>query len=199
MSDLDVLWMPLFFLGVPLLIGWVFALRQSVRVWRRAEASGEPRRWQRARASLAFVLVVVAGFLMLAIGPLWFRATFPRTLLLDTELWLLAVGWIVYGAAVLIAALAIIPLLAALIRTRKLPLARSRAARCLVLAVSLLVAAGVAEGVAAACLWANSVPMPWLPIRFADRPDDQVVDILVIGESMPRACHTTGGFPSPTS
>ncbi len=34
-----------------------------------------------------------------------------------------------------------------------------------------------------ACLWANSIPMPWLPTRFEDRPGDNVVDILVIGES----------------
>ena len=128
-------------------------------------------------------LLLLAGFLVLALGPLWFQAIFPPSLIRRTEIRLLTVAEIVYGTAVLIAALALLPLLAVAIRRRTPALARYWTVRCLVLAISVLLAAGVAEAAAAACLWARSIPMPWLPIRFEDRPADNVVDILVIGES----------------
>ena len=107
----------------------------------------------------------------------------PPSLIRRTEIRLLTVVEIVYGAAVLIATLSLIPLVAVSVRKRTPGKARSWAVRCLVLAISFLVAAAVSEGVAAACLWANSIPMPWLPMRFEDQAGDQVVDILVIGES----------------
>ena len=90
---------------------------------------------------------------------------------------------IIYSLAILVAASALIPLLAVSIRGRTQARAWPGSFRYLVLTISFLVAAGVAEVTAVACLWANSVPMPWLPIRFPDRPTDKVVDILVIGES----------------
>ena len=128
-------------------------------------------------------LLLLAGFLVLALGPLWFQAIFPPSLIRRTEIRLLTVAELVYGTAVLIAALALLPLLAVAVRRRTPALARYWTVRCLVLAVSVLLAAGVAEAAAAACLWARSIPMPWLPIRFEDRPADNVVDVLVIGES----------------
>lgn len=133
--------------------------------------------------ALVLGLLLLAGFLVLALGPLWFQAIFPPSLIRRTEIRLLTVAEIVYGTAVLIAALALLPLLAVAIRRRTPALARYWTVRCLVLAISVLLAAGVAEAAAAACLWARSIPMPWLPIRFEDRPADNVVDILVIGES----------------
>ncbi len=44
----------------------------------------------------------------------------------------------------------------------------------------------MAEAAAAACLWARATPMPWLPTRFVDRPQENIVDVLVIGESSAR-------------
>ena len=90
------------------------------------------------------------------------------------------------ATTVLIATVALVPLLALAIRRRTQARVRYWTARCLVLAISLLLAAGVAEAAAAACLWARVFPMPWLPTRFADRPADHVVDVLVIGESSAR-------------
>ncbi|MGO9467234.1 MAG: tetratricopeptide repeat protein [Isosphaeraceae bacterium] len=175
--------MPLLFLGVPLAALWGYAVRQTVRARRRASQAGESSRWQRAGASVLLGLLLLAGFLVLAIGPPWFQATVPPSFIRRTEIRLLSVAEIAYGVAILIAIFAVVPLLAVLIRRRTPSLARSWTARCLMLAFSILVAALVAEGAAVACLWANSIPMPWLPTRFEDRSPDNVVDILVIGES----------------
>ena len=90
---------------------------------------------------------------------------------------------IVYGTTIVIATLALIPLLVLQIRRPTPVRVRFWTTRCLVLAISVVLSAGVAEGVAVACLWATSIPMPWLPVRFEDGPDDAVTDILVVGES----------------
>jgi len=171
MSDLDLFWMPLLFLGVPIAAGWGYALRYTLRVRLRVGECNESARLQRAAASLLLVLLLLGGFLVLSIGPPWFRAYAPPTLIRRTEIRVLAVAEFVYGTAVLIAAFALIPLLAAWIRKRTPARVRFWSVRCLVLAISTLVAAGLAEGAAVACLWASSIPMPWRPIRFADRSD----------------------------
>jgi tetratricopeptide (TPR) repeat protein len=183
MSELDLVFMPLLFLGVPVVVVWGYALRRTMRARQRASQGGESSGWQRAGASLWLGLLLLAGFLMLSLGPPWFQATVSPSLIRRTEIRLLAVAEIVYGTAILIAAFALIPLLAVSIKRRSPARAQSWTARCLVLAISILVAGGVAEGAAVVCRWANSIPMPWLPIQFEDRSGDQVVDILVIGES----------------
>ena len=151
------------------------------------QSTSKPQRrvyaWRRAGAALVLGLLLLAGFFGLALGPPWFQASVSPSLIRRTEIWMLTMTEIVYGAAVLIAALAWLPLLAVAIRRRTPTRARYWTVRCLVLAISVLVAAGVAEAAAAACLRARSIPMPWLPIRFEDRPADNVVDVLVIGES----------------
>jgi tetratricopeptide (TPR) repeat protein len=186
MSEPDVVLIPLLFLGVPLAIGWAYALRLTVRARRRALDAGESARWQRARGSVLLGLLLLAGFLVPAIAPLWFQTFVSHSLIRRTEIRLLAAAQVVYGAAVLTATFAIIPLLALLFGRRAPRVAHHRTARWIALAMSILVAAGAAEGVAAACLWANSIPMPWLPTRFPDRSGDNVVDVLVIGESSAR-------------
>jgi hypothetical protein len=130
--------------------------------------------------------VVLFGFVALALGPPWFQARVTPSQIRQTVIQLLTVTEIVYGAVVLIAMFAFFPLLVALIQRRKRKRDRSWVARFLVLLISALLAAGGAEATAVACLWANSVPMPWLPVRFADPVGDNVIDILIIGESSAR-------------
>jgi lysophospholipase L1-like esterase len=154
-----------------------------MRASQRGSHGGESSHWQRAKASLSLGLLLLAGFLMLSLAPPWFRATVSASLIRRTEIRLLTVAEIIYGTTILIAAFALIPLLAVTLKRRSLARPRSWTARCLVSAISILVAGGFAEGAAVACLWANSIPMPWLPIQFADRSGEKVVDILVIGES----------------
>ncbi len=120
---------------------------------------------------------------MLAIAPPWFKVFVSRSLIRRTEIGLLGAVGIVYGTAMVIAALALLPVLALSLRRQTPPSARHWMIRCLVLAISILAAGGLAERAAVACSWANSIPMPWLPTRFEDRPGDDVVDILVVGES----------------
>ncbi len=96
---------------------------------------------------------------------------------------MLGVAGIVYATTVLIAAVGLVPLLVLAIRIHTTARFRYWTVRCLALAISVLLAAAVSEAAAAACLWARVFSMPWLPTRFADRPNDHVVDVLVIGES----------------
>jgi len=186
MHDLDLVWMPIVFLGVPVLVVWGCAWRQTIRARQRACQCGASARWQRLGASVSLGLLLLVGFLALSLAPPWFRTYVGPSLIRRTEIRLLSVAEIVYGAAILSAIIALMPLLAVSIQRRTAARVRAWATRCLVLAISILVAAGLAERAAAACLWANSIPMPWLPIQFADRPGDNVVDILVIGESSAR-------------
>ena len=116
-------------------------------------------------------------------GPPWFRATFRESAIRRTEAWVLGGVEIVYCATIVITTFALIPLLILQFSSRKAVRARFWTTRCLVLAISVLGSAGVAEAVAVACLWATSIPMPWLRARFEDRLDDTVTDILVVGES----------------
>jgi hypothetical protein len=183
MSDRDRFWMPLLFLGVPLALAWVYALKQTFRLSQWASRHGESARWLRDVASVLLVLLVVAGFLLAAVVPPWFQTSVPPSVIRRTEIQLLSVAKDVYGAVVLIACNALISLTAVSVGKRLSARARWWTIRYLVLSISILVAAGLAEGVAAACLWARSMPMPWLPTQFEDRSDNKVIDILVIGES----------------
>ena len=126
-------------------------------------------------------------------GDSWGRCIGDRTSLVagecdavqirGTVIQLLTVTEIVYCVFALITTVSIVPLVVALISRRKRNRDRLWLGRYLVLTLSILLASAGAEAVAVACLWANSVRMPWLPLRFADPPGDQVIDILVIGES----------------
>ena len=183
MNDLDLTLIPLLFVGVPVALGWGIALRQTIRASQRAVREGPSARWLRVGASFMLGLLLFAGFLIVSIGPLWFRYFVRDSVLRRTEARVLGALEIVYGTTIVIATLALFPLLILQI-IRPTPLrARFWATRCLVLAISVLLSATVAEGVAVACLWATSIPMPWLPTRFADGADDKVTDILVVGES----------------
>lgn len=183
MSDLDLTLMPILFVGVPVAIVWMYAVRQTIRASRRASEHGTPSRWRKARASLLLGLLLLAGFLMLSIAPPWFRATVRESVIRRTEARVLDGAEIVYATTIVIATLALFPL--SILQIRRLTPVKARlwTTRCLVLVISVLGAAGVAEAVAVACLWAMSIPMPWLPVRFKDGADDSVTDILVIGES----------------
>ena len=128
-------------------------------------------------------LLLIAGFLIVSLGPLWFRYFVQDSVIRRTEARVLEGAEIVYGTTIVIATLALIPLLVLQIRRPTPVRVRFWTTRCLVLAISVVLSAGVAEGVAVACLWATSIPMPWLPVRFEDGPDDAVTDILVVGES----------------
>jgi hypothetical protein len=183
MSYIDLALMPLLFVGVPIIAAWAYAVRQTVRASRRASQSGGSTPWRRVVASFRLGSLILAGFLIVSLGPPWFMATVSRSLIRQTEIGFLGVAEVVYETVVVIATVALFPLAAVAIRRRTPGRAGTRVDRSLVLAFSILVAAGLAEGVAAACLWASSVPMPWLPFRFKDRTDDSVVDVLVIGES----------------
>ncbi len=183
MSNFDVTWIPVLFLGVPVAVGWGYAVRLAIKAGQRASRDGTSSRWRRLGASFMLGFLLLAGFLMLSIGPPWFRATVSDSVIRRTEIWVLGGLEIIYGTAVMITMLALIPLVIVSIKRRTSAGVRSWTTRCLVLAISVLFSAGVAEGVAVACLWATSIPMPWLPVRFEDRPDDTATDILVVGES----------------
>jgi lysophospholipase L1-like esterase len=185
MNDLDLTLMPVLFLGVPVALGWGYAVRQTLRASQRASQQGTSSRWRQAGPSLMLGFLLLAGFLMLSLGPPWFRTTVSDSVIRRTEVWVLGAVEIVYGTGVLIAIFALIPLALSIVSFQRRTLATARlwTTRCLVLAVSLVVSAGVSEGVAVACLWADSVPMPWLPVRFEDGPEDTGTDILVVGES----------------
>jgi len=183
MGDLDLFFMPLVFLGIPLAIGWGYAVWHTIRAWQRSGRSADSSRWQQQRAPLLLGLLLLGGFLALALGPPWFQASVLPSVIRAAEIRMLTVAEVLYCASVLIATVAVVPLLAGLIHRRPPRLARFRTARWFALAFSILVAAAASEGAAAACLWARSLPMPWLPVRFPDRTGDNVVDILVIGES----------------
>ena len=183
MNNLDLTLMPVIFLGGPVAFGWGYAVRQTIRARQRAGRDGASSRWRRVGASFMLGLLLLAGFLMLSIGPPWFRATVRESAIRRTEAWVLDGAEIVYGTAIVITTFALIPLLILRVSRRKTVRARFWTTRGLVLAISVLGSAGVAEGVAVACLWAMSIPMPWLPVRFDDGPEDTVTDILVIGES----------------
>jgi hypothetical protein len=183
MHDLDLYQMPLLFLGVPMVLGWAYAVRTTLRAWKRTSPVEGSSRWQRARAPLMLGLVVLVGVLGLALGPLWFQASVTRSQIRRTVIQLLAVTQIVYGASVVIATIAFVPLVVALMQRRKRKRNRSWVARYLVLVISILLASAGAEAAAVACLWANSVRMPWLPLRFADPEGDTAIDILIVGES----------------
>ena len=186
MNDRDLFWMPLLIVGVPVAVAWGYAVRQTVRASRRAERDGGSARWRRTGLAMLLGLLLLGGFLLVALGPLWFQATFSQSLIRRTEIRMLGAAEVVYGAAVVIAAMAFLPLLALLILGRRAAKTRYWAGRGVLLAVSVLLAAGVAEAASAACLWARTVPMPWLPTGFSDPPGENVVDILVIGESSAR-------------
>ena len=183
MRDVDLYLMPLFFLGVPAVLGWVYAVRQTLRAWKRSSQIDESSRWQRARAPLLLGLVVILGVVALAIGPPWFRASVTPAQIRGTVIRLLTVTEIVYCVVALITTVSIVPLVVAFLSRRKRNRDRLWLGRYLVLTFSILLASAGAEFAAVACLWANSVRMPWLPLRFADPAGDQVIDILVIGES----------------
>jgi hypothetical protein len=189
MTDGDLFWMPILLIGVPVAIAWALALRQALRLGRRASEGGKTAHSQEVRASFLLGALLLAGFLALALVPLWFQAVVPPSLIRRTEIGLLAAAEVVYVIAMATAILALIPLLTFSI----LPLFRPPTSdlrpsivRWLALTISFLLAAAAAEAAAAACLWARTVPMPWLPIRFDDPPGENVVDILVIGESSAR-------------
>jgi hypothetical protein len=183
MDNLDLVLMPFLFVGVPVLVAWGYALRQAIRAVRRAGHGGDSARRPRARASLMLALVLLAGVLLITIGPPWFWALVSHSVIRRTEIQMLRTTEIAYAVITLLAALALIPLLAVSVRKRTPARARSWAIRCLALGISILVASALAEAAAVACLWANAFPMPWLPVRFEDRPGDGVVDMVVIGES----------------
>ncbi len=181
--NLDLFVMPLVFVGLPSLVAWGYAMRQTIRFRRRAGRGGESARWHRVQASVLLGFLLFGGILVLSIGPPWFRVAVSPSGIRRAEIAGIAVAGVVYGTAVALASLAFVPLLILAIHGRMPVRARAWIARCLAATIALLAAAGVAEGAAAACLWASSVPMPWLPTRFEDRSADRVVDILVIGES----------------
>jgi hypothetical protein len=186
MRDLDLYLMPLLFLGVPAVAGWAYAVRRTLQAWTRSSRVEGSSRWQRLRAPLMLGFVLFVGFLALALGPPWFQATVTPSQIRRTVIQLLTDTEIVYGSVVLIATIAIVPLVVALISRRNRTGDRISLGRYLVLVMSILLAAAGAEAAAVACLWANSVRMPWLPLRFADPAGDGVIDILVIGESSAR-------------
>ena len=179
----DLFWMPAVFLGGPVAIAWAYALYWTFRARKRA-SQGSLRR--KTAASLMLVVLLIAGFLFVAIAPLWFRASVPWFVIRRSEIRLLSVVEIVYGVTILTATVALVPLLVIAVQRRNAKRVRLWAMRALALAFSLLAAALAAEGLALAALWANSIPMPWLPTRFDDRPGEKVVDILVVGESSAR-------------
>ncbi len=183
MHDLDLFVMPLLFVGLPALVAWGCAVGQTIRIRQQLGEGGGPSRWKRLGASLMLGSLLFAGIVTLSIAPPWFRASVSPSLIRRTEIRLLAVAEVVYGAAILLAVVTLVPLMAVSLHRRAPASARTWAARCLVVTIATLLACGVAETVAAACLWANSIPMPWLPIRFEDRSPDKVIDVLVIGES----------------
>jgi hypothetical protein len=183
MSDFDLYCMPVLLLGVPLALAWGYALLRTLSACLAASSRTQSSRRQGIRALFFLGLLLLSGFLGLALGPPWFQSSFPRTRLRQIETRVLDQGEFVYAAVVLFSALATLALAAGLIRRQTTPSSRRRMTRCLLLAASVLVSAGAGECVAVACLWASSVPMPWLPIQFADRADDRVIDVLVIGES----------------
>ena len=182
-NDRDLYVLALLAVGLPCLAGWVYALRQTIRLRQRLGEGGKASPWQRAGASLLLGCVLFTGILVIAIGPHWFRASVTLSAMRRAEIRAIELAEVVYGTAVVLAAIALAPLLALAIKKRPPAAARYWTARCLVLTVAMFVAAGLAEAVAVACLWANSVPMPWLPIKFEDQSDEHVVDILMIGES----------------
>jgi lysophospholipase L1-like esterase len=176
----DLFWMPAIFLGGPVAIAWAFALYWAYRARKRADQGPLSRK---AGASLMLVLLVIAGFLFLAIVPPWFRASVPSFVIRRIEIRLLSAVEMVYGVTILTASVALVPLLVTSVQRRKAKRTRIWTTRALALTLSLLMAGLAAEGVALAALWSNSIRMPWLPVRFEDRPGEKVVDILVVGES----------------
>ena len=181
--NLDLVYVPAVILGVPVAIAWAYAVYLTIRARQRVSQSS---RLRRAGTSLVMVLLILAGFLALAIVPPWFQATVPWSSIRRTEIRMLTMAEIAYGVAILTAAVALIPLVALSIQRRRSARGRIWTTRGLALVLSLLMAALAAEGQAWACLWASSIPMPWLPVRFEDRPGEKVVDILVVGESKHR-------------
>jgi lysophospholipase L1-like esterase len=182
-NDRDLYVLALLAVGLPLLAGWGYTVRLTIRFRQYIGQGGKSSSWQRAAASLLLGCVLFTGILVISIGPLWFRASVALSAIRRAEIRAIEMAVVVYGTAVVLAALALGPLLLLAIKRRTPAAARSWTARCLVLTLAMLVAAGIAEAVAVACLWANSVPMPWLPVKFEDQSDEHVVDILMIGES----------------
>ncbi len=104
MNDSDVVWMPLLFVGVPVAVAWAYALRLTIRFSRQGSRDAESARWRRIAAAVMLGLLLLAGFGLVALGPPWFRASVSNSFIRRTEIRMLGMVEIAYGAAVLIAA-----------------------------------------------------------------------------------------------
>jgi hypothetical protein len=101
----DLFWMPAVFVGGPVAIARVYALYWTFRARKRA-SQGSLRR--KTAASLMLVVLVIAGFLALAIVPLWFQASVPWFVVRRTEIRLLSTVEMVYGVNILTAIVALV-------------------------------------------------------------------------------------------
>jgi len=139
-----------------------------------------PRRFVRL-AGMVWLGVLV--FLAVCLGPPWFDASIPIAMRRRTVVQLLLAAQVTYGVLLATVPVALIALTVALHRARQRGRRGPWLIRGLALGVAVSFSMAMAEGVAAAWLAWTRVPMPRLKTRFSDPPDQNTVNILVLGAS----------------